>query len=165
MRKVSLTSSTAAARPASCTCSTTRPSASPILPATTSTSPRETSRKIPEFVCFSSITRSGGASSWGEARVLEGDAELTARLMPPGYAARPEQTVLVTVSAWDANFRQHIPQLFTAADVADLVGRIESLEAEIGRLRAAAPVPGTSCIDGTLAVTSLKPTEPPRRSS
>lgn len=75
---------------------------------------------------------------WGEARVVEGDAELTARLMPPGYRARPEQNVIVTVSAWEANCPQHIPQLFAAADVAALVGRIESLEAEIGRLRAAA---------------------------
>ncbi|MBV8826544.1 MAG: pyridoxamine 5'-phosphate oxidase family protein [Hyphomicrobiales bacterium] len=73
---------------------------------------------------------------WGEARVVEGDSELTARLMPPGYAARPEQNVLVTVSVWDANCPQHIPQLFTAADVADLTSRIESLEAEIERLRA-----------------------------
>ena len=27
---------------------------------------------------------------WGEARVVEGDAELVARLMPEGYKARPE---------------------------------------------------------------------------
>jgi uncharacterized protein len=102
---------------------------------------------------------------WGEASVIEGDAELTTRLVPPGYAARPEQNVLVTVSAWDANCPQHIPQLFTAADVADLLRRVESLEAVIGRLRAP-PSPGTSCIDGTLAVTSLNnPTEPARRSS
>ena len=74
---------------------------------------------------------------WGEARVVEGDAELTTRLMPPGYRARPEQNVLLTVSAWDENCPQHIPQLFTAADVADLVSRIKSLDGEIRRLRAA----------------------------
>src|SRR4030095_9812616 len=28
---------------------------------------------------------------WGEARVVEGDAELTAKLMPSNYRARPEQ--------------------------------------------------------------------------
>ena len=50
---------------------------------------------------------------WGEARVVEGDAELTARLMPEGYKARAEQ-VIFTVAAWDANCPQHIPQRFEA---------------------------------------------------
>ena len=76
---------------------------------------------------------------WGEARVVEGDAELTAKLMPEGYQARPEQAILFTVSAWDANCAQHIPQRFEAADVAvalDACGkRIAELETEIKRLR------------------------------
>ena len=55
---------------------------------------------------------------WGEARVVEGDAELIAKLMPEGYKARPEQVILFTVSAWDANCPQHIPRRFEAADVA-----------------------------------------------
>ncbi|TGV63748.1 pyridoxamine 5'-phosphate oxidase, partial [Mesorhizobium sp. M00.F.Ca.ET.158.01.1.1] len=54
---------------------------------------------------------------WGTARIVEDDAELTARLMPPDYKARPEQVILFTVSAWDANCPQHIPQRFEAADV------------------------------------------------
>jgi hypothetical protein len=77
---------------------------------------------------------------WGEARVVEGDAELTARLMPRGYKARPEQVILFTVSAWDANCPQHIPQRCEAADVAAALAErdrhIEMLEAEINRLRA-----------------------------
>ncbi|HLN09710.1 MAG TPA: pyridoxamine 5'-phosphate oxidase family protein, partial [Xanthobacteraceae bacterium] len=40
---------------------------------------------------------------WGEARIVEGDPELTAKLMPGGYKARPEQVILFAVSAWDAN--------------------------------------------------------------
>ena len=79
---------------------------------------------------------------WGEARVVEGDDELTARLMPEGYRARPEQAILFTVSAWDANCPQHIPQRFEAADVAAALaerdGRIEALQAEIAGLREAA---------------------------
>ena len=79
---------------------------------------------------------------WGEARVVEGDDELTARLMPEGYKARPEQAILFSVSAWDANCPQHIPQRFEAADVAAALaerdGRIKALQAEITRLREAA---------------------------
>ncbi len=55
---------------------------------------------------------------WGTARVVENDAELMAKLMPQDYKARPEQVILFTVSAWDANCPQHIPQRFEAADVA-----------------------------------------------
>jgi len=77
---------------------------------------------------------------WGEARVVEGDAELTARLMPEGYKARPEQVILFTVAAWDSNCPQHIPQRFEAADVAAALAqrdrRIEELQAEVERLRA-----------------------------
>jgi predicted pyridoxine 5'-phosphate oxidase superfamily flavin-nucleotide-binding protein len=76
---------------------------------------------------------------WGEARVVEGDAKLTASLMPEGYKARAEQVILFKVFAWDANCPQHIPQRFEAADVAaDLAERdrrIEALEAELQRLR------------------------------
>lgn len=77
---------------------------------------------------------------WGEARVVEGDVELMTRLMPEGYKARPEQLILFTVAAWDANCPQHIPQRFEAADVAAALGerdaRIAALEAEVARLRA-----------------------------
>lgn len=76
---------------------------------------------------------------WGEARVVENDPELLARLMPPDYKARPEQVILFTVSTWDANCPQHIPQRFEAADVASILAdrdrRIAALEAEITKLR------------------------------
>ena len=59
--------------------------------------------------------------------------------MPQGYKARAEQVILFTVSAWDANCPQHIPQRFEAADVAAALAerdrRIEALEAELSRLR------------------------------
>jgi len=75
---------------------------------------------------------------WGEARVVE-DPPLTERLMPHGYKARPEQTILFTVTAWDTNCQQHIPLRFDAADVeaalAERDRRIEALEAEIRTLR------------------------------
>jgi uncharacterized protein len=78
---------------------------------------------------------------WGEARVVEGDDALVARLMPEGYMARPEQVILFTVSAWNGNCPQHIPQRFEAADVAAVLAerdqKIVALEAEVERLREA----------------------------
>ncbi|WP_027167482.1 pyridoxamine 5'-phosphate oxidase family protein [Mesorhizobium sp. WSM3224] len=78
---------------------------------------------------------------WGRARIVENDPELTAKLMPPDYKARPEQAILFTVLAWDANCPQHIPQRFEAADVAAALAerdrRIADLEQEVARLRGA----------------------------
>src|SRR6266851_9022779 len=76
---------------------------------------------------------------WGEARIVENDAELIAKLMPDGYRARAEQILLFTVSAWNENCSQHIPQRFEAPDVAAALAerdqRIEMLEAELKELR------------------------------
>ena len=78
---------------------------------------------------------------WGTARVVEGDAALTARLMPADYRARAEQVIVFTVTAWDANCPQHIPQMFDAADVAQVLQdrdtRIAGLEAEVAELQKA----------------------------
>jgi len=79
---------------------------------------------------------------WGTARVVEGDHELMAKLMPQGTKARAEQIILFTVSAWDSNCPQHIPQRFEAADVAAALAerdaRIAALEAEVVRLKVVA---------------------------
>jgi uncharacterized protein len=76
---------------------------------------------------------------WGEARCVEGNAELMNKLTPQGYKARPETVILFTVSAWDANCPQHIPQRFEAAEVAALLverdNRIAALEKEVNLLR------------------------------
>jgi uncharacterized protein len=76
---------------------------------------------------------------WGEARIIEDDRELLKRLMPQNYRARPEQVLLFTVAAWDANCPQHIPQRFDATDVAatltEQAQRIATLEAELTRLQ------------------------------
>jgi predicted pyridoxine 5'-phosphate oxidase superfamily flavin-nucleotide-binding protein len=79
---------------------------------------------------------------WGEARVVEGDSDLVGKLMPEAYKARPEQVILFTVHAWDANCPQHIPQRFEAAEVEALLAardqRIAALEDELRELRAGA---------------------------
>jgi predicted pyridoxine 5'-phosphate oxidase superfamily flavin-nucleotide-binding protein len=78
---------------------------------------------------------------WGQARVVEDDPELIARLFPEDYGARPQAAILFTVEAWDANCPQHIPQLLFVEDVAAAIGvleeRIAALEAENARLRGA----------------------------
>lgn len=76
---------------------------------------------------------------WGEARMVEMTDELLSKLMPEGYKARPEQVLLFTISAWDANCPQHIPARFEAEDVLAALQekdqRIASLEAELRSLR------------------------------
>lgn len=76
---------------------------------------------------------------WGEARMVEGEDELTKKLMPHDYGARPEQVLIFDVAAWDANCPQHIPLRFEADEVAAALAerdkRIEALEAEIRKLK------------------------------
>lgn len=76
---------------------------------------------------------------WGTARVVEDDPGLVDRLMSSGYEAKPEQAILFTVSAWDANCPQHIPQRVDATKVSALLAerdrRIAALEAELAHLR------------------------------
>jgi uncharacterized protein len=80
---------------------------------------------------------------WGTARVIAGNEALTAKLMPPGYKARAEQAMLITVSAWDANCSQHIPQRFDAANVAAALAErdnsIAALEARLATLEERPP--------------------------
>lgn len=78
---------------------------------------------------------------WGQARVVEGDAELTAKLTPAECKAHAEQAVLFTVSAWDENCPRYIPQRLDAAEVAAALAardeRIRALEEELARLHQA----------------------------
>lgn len=82
---------------------------------------------------------------WGRARVVEDDPDLVERLMPQGYAAKPEQAILFEVEAWDINCSQHIPRKFAAEDVAAAMARLEAriaaLEAENAALRSSASAP------------------------
>jgi predicted pyridoxine 5'-phosphate oxidase superfamily flavin-nucleotide-binding protein len=70
---------------------------------------------------------------WGRARTVPATPELVGKLAQPGYRAKIEQVVLITVEAWDINCPQHIPQKLDAADVARA---IETLQARIAELEA-----------------------------
>jgi len=76
---------------------------------------------------------------WGQARMTEATDALLAQLMPEGYEARPEQVMLFTVNAWDANCPQHIPPRFEAEEVLAALKekdqRIAALQDELAQLR------------------------------
>lgn len=76
---------------------------------------------------------------WGDARCLEGNAELMNKLTPQDYKVRLEAVILFTVSAWDANCPKHIPQRVEAAEVAAVLverdNRIAALEKKVNLLR------------------------------
>lgn len=72
---------------------------------------------------------------WGRARIVEGDADLLARLADPDYRGVPEQAVVFEIAAWDINCPQHIAPRFTAAEVHQLIAplkqRISELEGQL----------------------------------
>ena len=74
---------------------------------------------------------------WGTARVIAGDQALVDSLMPEGHEAKASQAVVFTVSAWDGNCSQHIPQRLDARIVRQAIEqrdrRIAELEAELAR--------------------------------
>ncbi len=80
---------------------------------------------------------------WGTALAVEGDADLEAKLRDPNYPGKVERAILFTVEAWDGNCHQHIRPRYTNEEIAPVVeslrARITELEAEVKRLRAAAP--------------------------
>ena len=81
---------------------------------------------------------------WGQAEVIEDDPALLEALSDPSYKARPERVIRFRIEAWNINCRQHITPRYTAQDIDHTVqrmaARIADLEAEVEKLRAAAPV-------------------------
>lgn len=76
---------------------------------------------------------------WGEAKIVEDDDELLFRLRPPAGNAKAERSIVFTVTAWDRNCPQHIPQMFSKDDVEATVlalqERIAALETELARAK------------------------------
>jgi len=100
---------------------------------------------------------------WGSARIVEADSELISRLTPKGYPARAERAVLFEVKAWDVNCPRHIPQKLDAAEVAEVLGKLQSriqfLEAENDKLRATARTPSdTTAMTGAISAFGTKQT-------
>lgn len=76
---------------------------------------------------------------WGHAEYVEDDDALLDALTDEDYDARPERAIIFTIEAWDANCPQHIPQMWSEAEIAPVVNamntRIEELESEIAALK------------------------------
>ena len=81
---------------------------------------------------------------WGRARMVEDPAVIEA-LVDPSYPATAERALLFTVTAFDVNCPQHIPQKVDAEVVRraleDRDARIAALEAEVAALRAREATP------------------------
>ncbi len=79
---------------------------------------------------------------WGTAEIVALTDPRAVGLALPAGRARAEQLVVITVTAWDINCPQHIPQKLDAGEVATAIAalqaRIAELEAENRRLRAPA---------------------------
>ena len=81
---------------------------------------------------------------WGRARMVE-DAATMEALSDPSYPAAVERALLFTVTAYDVNCPQHIPQKIDATLVMQAIesrdARIADLEAELAALRGPAVPP------------------------
>lgn len=76
-----------------------------------------------------------------EVLPLDADPDLAAVVAVPGYKAKPERILLLHVVAFDWNCPQHITPRFTEAEIIAIVqplcDRLDALESENARLRAA----------------------------
>lgn len=76
---------------------------------------------------------------WGTAEYIEDDEALLNELIDADYDARPERAIVFNIEAWDPNCPQHIPQMWSEAEIAPVVNamnsRIEELEAEVAALK------------------------------
>lgn len=74
---------------------------------------------------------------WARARIVheDEDAELVAQLAVPGYQAKVERGIIMTIAAVDWNCSQHITQRYTKAEVesliAPLLDEIQMLKAQL----------------------------------
>ena len=63
---------------------------------------------------------------WGRARIVENDANLTAKVAQSNQ--RIERVIVFTVEVWDVNCPKHIPRLYNHE-------KVQTLRAEIDRLK------------------------------
>ena len=62
---------------------------------------------------------------WGTAEVVQDDPALLERLADPEYAGNPERAFVFHVQVWDVNCPQHIPRLYTEAQIAPQLAELQ----------------------------------------
>ena len=76
---------------------------------------------------------------YARIEVKELSDELAAKVLPPGYKARPERVIVLHLEAFDWNCPQHITPRFSEAELQNALGpvrrHLEQLEAENKLLR------------------------------
>lgn len=85
------------------------------------------------FIFLMDYANSRRVKIWGTARVVEGDADLEAKLRDPAYPGKVERAIVFKIEAWDVNCPQHIHKRFSKKQVLPV---IEKLEARIRELEA-----------------------------
>lgn len=83
------------------------------------------------FLFLMDYANSRRVKVWGTATVVEGDAELLAKLSDPAYPGRVERAIVFTIEAWDVNCPQHIHQRFSQQQVAPMIERLKARVAEL----------------------------------
>ena len=72
---------------------------------------------------------------WGRAEVVDNNAKLLSQLVDPDYPAEVERGILIKIEAMSWNCPQHIPIMYSEAEVATktapLTARIKELEARL----------------------------------
>ena len=68
---------------------------------------------------------------WGTAKVVDDDSELLEQLRDDDYSGVPEQAMVFTITAWDVNCPQHIPQLFDQEQVNNMIATLQTRIAEL----------------------------------
>lgn len=76
---------------------------------------------------------------WGQAKVVDNDPELLAKLTESGYKASPERVIVIEVEAWDVNCPQHIIPRYTVHEIQPTIDKlkaqIKELEAQLAEAR------------------------------
>ena len=91
----------------------------------------ENERAMLFLIDFETRTR---VKVWGRARVVEDDPILLVRMVHPDYRAKAERVIVIDITAWDVNCRQHITARVRQDEcerrIAKLEARIAELEME-----------------------------------